>query len=67
MAMQHPTSAEVIRAVQIVQAMGYGQVTVTVKGGQIDQVNMMMSIKQPGELDRIRYPRISAHPNGGTA
>ena len=67
MAMQKLTNAEVIRALQMVRVMGYGQVTVKVKAGQIDGIETTISVKQSGELDRMRFPRTSSSPVEGTA
>ncbi|MCA9458743.1 MAG: hypothetical protein KC587_18915 [Nitrospira sp.] len=47
--------------------MGYGSLVVKVKNNQIDLIETSISVKQAGELQRIKSQAVSAHPMGGTA
>ena len=65
--MKNLTSADVIHGLQMVLSMGYGSLVVKVKNNQIDLIETSISVKQAGELQRIKSQAVSAHPMGGTA
>ncbi|MDR4485130.1 MAG: hypothetical protein R3B95_18320 [Nitrospirales bacterium] len=65
--MKNLTSTDVLHGVQMVLSMGYGSVVVKVKNNQIDLIETSISVKQAGELQRIKSPAVSANPMGGRA